>query len=184
MYQIWMEDYKGPRPNMNRLLLLNKVGDMEEQNKYFTPNIEDLYVGYECEIQSSWGWQKGKWPEILDQDTLSGFDKQKKGSLEATYASCLRVPFLTKEQIELEDWKNPDVYRDGGTLVYKKPTGEQAWWELTFRGENMMIMSRYIKIEYIWHLLDTGKRLSRTHFSGECKDINTFRYICKLLGIN
>lgn len=144
-------------------------------DKYFTPSIEDIRVGYECEIESSWGWQKGTWPDILDSDTLTGFDKQKKGALQATCAPCLRVPYLTKEQIEAEGWRDEQdrgMSENYGSLMSKNIANEGDY---PFKCE----------LQY-WH---TNKRLKINHpylgclFEGECRDINTFRYISKLLGI-
>ena len=72
-------------------------------NKYFVPEIEDLYIGYECEYKHNCtncvdiSWK----PIIINQDFLAG------GYSESNYYGdeFLRTPFLTKEQIEKEDWK-------------------------------------------------------------------------------
>ena len=88
-------------------------------NKYYTPEIEEFYVGFECEIQSSWGMQKGIYPSILREDTLTGFQLQKIGETETLkkVISGIRVKYLDKEDIESCGFGN-----------YKKSVC--AWYEL------------------------------------------------------
>jgi len=76
-------------------------------------------VGFECEIQSSWGMQKGIYPSILREDTLTGFQLQKIGETETLkkVISGIRVKYLDKEDIESCGFGN-----------YKKSVC--AWYEL------------------------------------------------------
>ena len=87
--------------------------------KYYTPEIEEFHVGFECEIQSSWGMQKGIYPSILREDTLTGFQLQKIGETETLkkVISGIRVKYLDKEDIESCGFGN-----------YKKSVC--AWYEL------------------------------------------------------
>jgi hypothetical protein len=88
------------------------------ENKYYTPKIEELHVGFECEIQSSYGWQKGSYPTIFQEDTLSGFEVNDLGvfkTLEKRY-KYLRVKYLDREDIESLGWvkslyKTTEVYQ-------------------------------------------------------------------------
>ena len=70
-------------------------------------------------------------------------------------AGILFTPYLTKEQIEAEGWTS------FGKCAYSHPDGY------------ILIIDQYL-IEI---------RNSIILFHGECKDINTFRYITKLLRI-
>jgi hypothetical protein len=80
-----------------------------EKNKYYTPTIEEFHVGFECEIQSSYGWQKGEYPNILKQDTLTFQDSLDNGIIEATKKSGIRVKYLDREDIESLGWNaSPD----------------------------------------------------------------------------
>lgn len=129
--------------------------------EYFTPEIEDIRVGYECEINKSLfagiseGWQKFVFIkfEQLDIVNINGL-------------KAFRVPHLTKEQIEAEGWE------------YIAATDLEA--------------TKYIKDKYYIRMLGDNRLNIRIDmkdgphimiYQGECKDINTFRYICKLLGI-
>lgn len=122
--------------------------------RYFTPSIEDIRVGYECEIQDykeRWEWTRAK--DDMWRDFASLIDNQK-----------IRVPYLTKEQIEAEGWTS----YQGSTLIALN------------RGDFYIWYSEFSKLLSI----EEGKLpRKRTRFIGECKDINTFRYISKLLGI-
>lgn len=120
------------------------------ETQYFTPSIEDIRVGYECEVKWSHRWAEFIYPAggILPKEIRS-----------------VRVPYLTKEQIEKERWvENTKFFTKGdcGMLRYN----------------NNMVIFKNSNRPSDWQPREY------TLFRGECKDINTFRYICKLLGIN
>ena len=120
------------------------------ENKYFTPDIKDLRLNYKCELNIDHYKNDSDWVEftIFDPQDLSTFIKD---------VTQLRVPYLTKEQIEADGWK----------LGLNK--------------------NRYYKDNNSVDLLDNNIILicqnETLSFIGECKDINTFRYICKLINI-
>lgn len=139
------------------------------ENKYFTPSIEDIRVGYECYFI------KDSTKDIIEDNLVKIVlnNKQASGILykepyweldtnQQPNTSSIRVPYLTREQIEAERWKH-------------------VWWE---KGVHNWEMPNHILTTF-----DGGYRIiidtkgPRRLYDGECKDINTFRYICKLLGI-
>jgi len=148
-----------------------------ENNKYFTPDIEDLCVGYECEINNI----HGKWESITITFTNSNsFYKTDLAEVcllvEDKY---VRVPYLTKEQIEAEGWE----YKNRST---------DLWFErkqIFLRKDGYHLEN--IKLQYGLH--DYRLKISFVYvgddeestgaYLGECKDINTFRKIIKLLEI-
>ena len=144
--------------------------------EYFTPDIEDIRVGYECEINTDRNARHGDsdWNHIIiDGDLYHGFGVD---------LSRLRVPYLTKEQIEAEGWKLKGITVD-------------IWWEKEGYFEINNWTSRKIVMHYGMkghvgyndcRLYIYAEDMGDEHmlFEGECKDINTFRYICKLLKIN
>ena len=144
-----------------------------EKEKYYTPEIEDIRVGYECEMESSWGWQKGKWPEILMTDTLSGFHVQKVGALKATNTGSLRVPYLTVEQIEAEGWIKVNDNTFVITSMKSDKFDSNVEYSLTF---NRPRLTPYINID--------GADADSSCYRGMCKSINELRTIMKLLRIN
>lgn len=129
--------------------------------EYFTPLIEDIRVGYEFEVfltspkdkQGSWKIRnyKGKW--VDDNVAFDYYLKNNK----------IRVPYLTKEQIEAEGWKWDSK------LPYPNFRKKDCFLEISYAQDKTSVHIHY------------GEGTSL--FDGLCKDINTFRYICKLLGI-
>lgn len=150
---------------------------MEKQ--YYTPNIEDLCIGYECEIKTNHGFEsfdnnKEKWVPIkigyLDVDgaytdeiatIINEFDDG---------ATPVRTPYLSKEDIEKEGWQ-------------LKETWQKIDISYLFKKGNI-----YIRLGYVEGVptIDVLKNLeSRTFmYLGECKSINEFRKIMKWLKIS
>jgi len=135
------------------------------ENKYFTPDIEDICIGYEYEqlvtplseslSKSEPEWMKCKFPDPFTIDRILLLYERKEQ---------LRVPYLTKEQIEAEGWKFD--YNLGDFDYYIKIVNDTEY-ELEFCYKERININRY----------------KFTLYHGECKDINTFRKIIKLLKI-
>lgn len=92
------------------------------ENKYYTPTIEEFHVGFECEIQSSYGWQKDEWPKVLSLDSLTFQDLINNGFIVATKKAGIRVKYLDKEDIESLGWVLTSQYAD--------PDNRKYWWEI------------------------------------------------------
>jgi hypothetical protein len=136
------------------------------ENKYFTPDIEDLYVGYKLEIKGPHDvdWQ----PVVLGKDAIWHQFTNLENLGQAM--EQLRVPYLTKEQIEAEGW-----IEDKG--LYKLRKNEDLFFTIDFNTDSYsLIINSYSKINTTYY---SGDHV----FKGFCKDINTFRKIIKLLGI-
>jgi len=133
------------------------------EGKYFTPEIEDLRVGYECELwEDGQAFVRGRITQIYqgkeDGKECLGLVLGRNGYLIDRFRE-IKVPYLTKEQIEAEGWTHSDEE------FYKKN-------DYFIRRHGNYLTVR----EGSWYP-------EETIFRGECKDINTFRYICKLLNI-
>lgn len=138
------------------------------ENKYFTPDIEEMFVGCEFEMDDTWGgWKK----LILTEDLLKNpMVSLGSGNERAPWYWKFRVPYLTKEQIEGEGWKFIKHHVEIEGYEFEKDE-YSLYVEFDFRGEI------YLKI------YSGGYYNEFNYFSGKCKDINTFRKICKLLEI-
>ena len=143
------------------------------ENKYFTPDIEDVYVGYElewkCKIRNQ-DWEK----TICDTDLISIiYDEYEHADFEEPYNEQFRVPYLTKEQIEAEGWKENVLNNN-----------EKALLLFLKNGYELRMYKNYI---CRFSILIVGAGIipnwDKVLFEGKCKDINTFRKICKLLEI-
>ena len=143
------------------------------ENKYFTPDIEDVHVGYQCETlkvnRNDTPFKK--WREIV----LQWCDiKDIMATNELDNLEFFRVPYLTKEQIEAEGWKHHKDYP------------EDKLWTFTSDVKNYMLGYDYEQLKVKIEVLDPSKVLNyfdANRVCCQCEDINTFRKIIKLLGI-
>jgi hypothetical protein len=146
------------------------------ENKYFTPDIEEMFVGCEFEMHDTWGdWKKLILTEDLLKHPAVGLGS---GNERAPWYWKFRVPYLTKEQIEAEGWELIQIYPKG-SCVFQKGTKEDGY-ELTYNFTEHRIT--FAKL-YFYYLDDKYTRTELSWRSLKCKDINTFRKICKLLEI-
>ena len=148
------------------------------ENKYFTPHISDFYFGYEFEYQApDKKWHKCTY-HTNDKDKLN-FVYIGPASLQSLIdREQIRVPYLTKEQLEAEGWELIQIY-PSEACIFQKGTKEEGC-ELTYDFTQHRI--HFTKL-YFYGLDDEYTRTKLTWNSLECKDINTFKKIIKLLGI-
>ena len=139
-------------------------------NAYYTPDIEDFRVGYEFEFQ---GIPKGWHKMIFSEENSLKIMKYNIEKLE----DAIRVPYLTKEQIEAEGWKiiGSQAFAD------HLPIYEKDNYRLLIYDDN------FIRILINDPYKEVNLKGDRIHpyklYQGECKSINELRYISKLLCI-
>jgi hypothetical protein len=150
-------------------------------NKYYTPDISDLFVGYECEFHGATVggvvWlnvpeeEKDKYPDIEPHipvwtkwiiGSCPWTTRSIQDTIEALERGQIRTPHLTKEQIEAEGWKESD------TPEFFDRIGNDRW---------------FINWEPKFNWIYIGDNESQYEYSGTCPSINEFRKICKWLGI-
>jgi hypothetical protein len=146
------------------------------ENKYFTPDIEDICIGYELEMNWNRAYEE-KWVtiKISIQDEEFAYTDEISEIINALDdgMSEARVPYLTKEQIEAEGWEHV-----GGKLL----SGDFQ----DYQKDNFSM--RYATDTRKLSIMVRDPSFSNEHFQvtilkAECRDINTFRKIIKLLGI-
>ena len=136
------------------------------KNKYFTPDIEDVRIGMEYYYLrdnnefilfklTEKDFRAPEWIESLTGRKQSIFTYLQEGKI--------KVAYLTKEQIEAEGWTKEKSYFIKNNIY------------LFFEDKFLVIDSGN---PFSWEAID-----SEILFKGKCKDINTFRKICKLLEI-
>lgn len=131
-----------------------------EEDKYYLPNIEDFHIGYEYEYYIIGDWQK-----VCFHPSNIAYCEEWMKNLES---KLIRVPYLTKEQIENEGWINITYNFQELPLFVGEKRGEN-YYKLTYNYWNHLLAIIDIEDNYL--------------FSGECKSINELHYICKLLNI-
>jgi len=135
-------------------------------NKYFIPEIKDLYIGYESTIFHAGEFNSFYKKITLDKKDLLNFlnfngDLRNGNGYPLDF---LRTPYLTKEQIEQEGWE------------FKKVLENYHWfnkrdYDLEYFGkyEESFFMKIAFHNDYI--------------FQGKIKCVNEFRKLLKILEI-
>jgi len=139
-------------------------------DQYYTPAIEDLFIGYECELYC------GKFLKPIDNDTkrinfTPDFDWDKDAELWQRHTvmliperARLRTPYLTREQIEAEGWRHVPMN------VGRDDEGHRQRFDLDGR-----ILLYYDFKRHLFSIM-TANNLS-------CPSVNEFRKICDMIGI-
>ena len=152
--------------------------NLENTTKYYQPTIEEFHVGFECEIETSWGYNTGKWPEILKEDTLTGFEVQSKGALESTKPYGFRVKYLDQEDIESLGFR---LLKDFSVdQEYQSEIKDGVWYELNV--DDKEEIPYLITIEE-WMDNSNGRSDCRTLFKGNIKNKSELKTLFKQLGI-
>lgn len=159
------------------------------KDEYFVPDIEDLRIGYELEAEElrfadnnpddpngKW-WKKctissieSKEDNPFNPETISGIWQRDIVYVRTTF----RTPHLTKEQIEAEGWISKSL---GDRSI---PAFIKGNFMMGFNKETHFIS--IMPIDPVkWEFVNVGSVWCA--YQGECKSINEFRYICKLLKI-
>lgn len=134
---------------------------MMEENKYYIPEIEDLSVGYECELNiPNLPDIKGGWKKIsLTNETLNNYFSLVRLP---SYKTFVRTKYLDKEDIESLGWKFDANKADD----YKYYLNSYILYFPYAEEEPILI-----------------KDQKNTLFYGECKSINELKTIMKFLNI-
>ena len=160
-----------------------------ENNKYFTPDIEDIHIGYECEVFDyavpAVRIGKDKLLKEWQFRKIEKFESDYSGLVILLPEDGIRVSYLTNKHLETEGWKYyqniPDVVVPEGYVEYYK---DVEWFKVVI---SISETSHYLDVQKVFQNVQIGNELQEfrnTIYNGECKDINTFRKIIKLLKIN
>jgi len=154
---------------------VNKIlREMIDKEKYYTPQLEDFYVGYECEVNWNRGYSKEFTPFLFKLGSMPhGYTREYGDALIAYddgYAK-FRTPYLTKEQIEAKGW------------VYINPYGDRESFQFNTIDEDNNYLNYFMEVSFKDRWLKIEEMGSDSLFQGECKSINEFRKITKWLGI-
>jgi len=131
---------------------------------YYTPEIEDLHVGYEFQFAPSNSEDNYNWKDGVIQ--APGANQY---LLERLEKGRMRTPYLTKEQIEKEGWE----VTIGHWTSFKKNRYFGIWL-----GDKICINLNDVLDDNFTEATSNGRL-----YYGKCPSINEFRKICKLLGI-
>lgn len=137
---------------------------------YYTPSIEDIHVGYECEIYNA----NSEWfPITITLGHIFNDLLFYTRDISKELTNLFRTPYLTKEQIEEEGW----LYKNNSGLLAFQRTKPEL--HSAKRINNELV---FLKYNLNNHQL-TFMKNSGIIYDGVCPSINEFRKIVKLLGI-
>jgi hypothetical protein len=139
------------------------------EDKYYTPSIEEFYVGFECEIETSWGYSSGEWPKILKLDSLTGFEKD---IIKATKQASIRVKYLDKLDIEELGFKFSKADEKTHLLYYTKGRVVLAFMDVS--------TTEWIELYNAKSYDPNGPRI----FKGCIKNKSELKKLLNQLGIN
>lgn len=156
------------------------------ENKYYTPDITDLFIGYELEYKNIMQENIFK-PEVCEQDMLNiAYSIWEENDYIETFENHIRTKYLDKEDIEKEGWvfnqhgrggllfsspKNPHVRIEGDKFIYEEGYSAEYTYSLLLRDSKKIEISRYIEFK------------NEVIYKGDCPSINELRKIMKYLGI-
>ena len=151
-----------------------------EQNKFYTPKIEDLFVGYECER-----WVVGEYgddwiPHTTNAEDIADIVCYKHTGENLIYSEgfpieWLRTKYLDKKGIESLGWVYlPSDYKLEIVQGYEKGN----YWLFSLRNAKLIITIKDQSIEEWTHNWGNSQL-----FFGECKSINELRKLMEWLSI-
>lgn len=147
--------------------------------EYYTPSIEDIRVGYECEFNSDkFEWVKRKF-EFGDISELVSWYQNGIFNTD-DLSEIIKVPYLTKKQIENEGW------------IFTRDFKSKLYFETTDIWNGDLVDGGFLEYDTSNHQLiittkdggynSDGPTIS-VKFKGECPSINELRFILKLIKI-
>jgi len=141
------------------------------ENKYFTPSIEDIRIGYECEAHLLIIERVDKWIPIKFKGVC---EDVRKYHSQGVY----RTLYLTKEQIEEEGWEFKQTNKIRDWYEIESPEDGGNWYGY-YIYKAQLIYDEEMKLMKISFCFDCTTW--ETVFEGECKCINTLRSVMRLL---
>jgi len=144
-----------------------------ENDKYYTPEIEEFHVGFEYEYR---GVLAGDWENITtEQEDFSIMFDDFEHEMDGKFNELYRVKKLDQEDIESLGWKYEKTHAGTSESFYTKDSDKHSidWLGLDHDAE-----TNYLRIYYSQCGGDN------TRFSGTIKNKSELRRLMKQLGIN
>ena len=145
------------------------------ENKYYTPIIEEFYIGFECEIKNSSGkvfdWEQFKIIGVDDAEISNNqMDWSFYDSARAINEGQIRVKYLDSSDVESFGWKQSKLpwqfHNDNSEFYFFIPEGSTNFEIL---GKDIICIS--------------SKRYDDTIFRGKIKNKSELQQILKMIGV-
>lgn len=149
------------------------------ENKYYTPQIAELYIGYKCEVKESNGWYP--WDTYNAGDVSDLTDWIRTGDV--------RTKYLDKEDIESLGWLHvggqmisfgtQDFELRSGDIVYLLKYIPRAVIKNEVRRETAIMLQMTVDNP---EQIPGGDEAAMKYY-GACPSINELKFLMKLLNI-
>lgn len=139
--------------------------------EYFSPNIEDIRVGYECDMTTptkDW-WTHDTWVTYVLKEQPCFWNSEiseLSGAISKIELNQIRVPYLTKDAIKDEGWEI--LKKSDNNYIY----ASKGMSELRYDMEHTTLAV----YNSVWKMTDMIKYPA---YYGECRCKNEFRQIMK-----
>ena len=146
---------------------------MEQQAKYYTPDISDLHVGYECEIFNGWNdkWeQKTITPALIDTLSKPAIPMER----------WIRTKYLDVQDIESLGWS---IEGGGNILDESEPKRYYQWFRFRNPENTLRFYFHYLEAKPSTIIIRKISYHDDCIFEGTCKSINELKLLMKLLNI-
>lgn len=158
------------------------------ENKYYTPSVEDIHVGYEGQYHNVCMDERGKKEFNYDRWDTTILSKINVEIMLKYGINSFRTPYLTREQIEKEGWIKVDNKFNDTQRIFHIPDYElkTEFGSLRLYIPDLDKVYEDIRIEkYTKGNPNDVWSMSSFYiiYRGPCPSINEFRKIVKLLGI-
>lgn len=168
-----------------------------KMSKYYTSEVEDLFIGYECEYRDV-TVQKTDWHSVVVDSDLFGIalSTNEHGTTEwqDDMTNTFRTKYLDQEDIEKCGWKQ--VIKFLGKNVIPDPNqGLRLHFEIneisryfeddkeTFTLHHTLLLTQWNGIPQVIIKMEYAPGHHDGAFRGECKSVNELRKIMKMIGI-
>lgn len=144
---------------------------------YYTPKIDDFFIGYEYEMDSGYDWCPQIFPAPWWHESSMGGIESLGRCL--TNAPIIRTKYLTKEAIQSEGWEYGGTWRD----TFDSSMGLTSGIHTFNHGDHALSFDIYNKEAKITLTTRSGIPTNKVIYVGLCPSINELRLIQKLLKI-
>lgn len=152
-------------------------------NKYYTPQIEEFRIGFECEMHTTVGNEDMGWTkQILNASKASGIIRRL--SLYTAEQSGIRVKYLDQNDIEECGFKLIKSYSD--ELIFQLQDGDYSFYELGFQQEEdfKICIEHWQQNKLCAKVLPLDQWSCFNIFLGTVKNTSELKLLLNMLGIN
>jgi len=149
-----------------------------ENDKYYTPEIEEFHVGFEYEYR---GVLAGDWENITtEQEDFSIMFDDFEHEMDGKFNELYRVKKLDQEDIESLGWKRQTQYAESYVIFENKDSVDNKTdWMISYDKTDNRAVIEQVR----WSPSGMGWK-KREVFVGTIKNKSELRRLMKQLGIN